>query len=156
MSNHRLGVTRGTLSIPSIESRSYLRLFWQGLWLGREHAEIYRHRIYGPIMMMMDDHILFEANADLIQSAHEIIQRPDVGCVRLVPWPGPTLPYDVDGFGEIDKSLEYAVSLQASFWKPQTLRDILDPRWSPWEVELKGARRRGPTISDSSAARPAP
>lgn len=94
-----------------------------------------------PFLMMMDDHIIFECNDALIQSAHEIIQRPDMGCVRLVPWPGPTLPYDVDGFGEIDKSLEYAISLQASFWKPQTLRDILDPAWTPWEVELRGSQK---------------
>jgi hypothetical protein len=95
---------------------------------------------HDPFLMMMDDPSSLRTH-DLVQSAHEIIQRPDVGCVRLVPWPGPTLPYDVDGFGEIDKSLEYAISLQASFWKPQTLRDILDPKWSPWEVELKGSQR---------------
>jgi len=94
-----------------------------------------------PFMMMMDDHIVFEVNAALIQTAREIIQRPDVGCVRLVPWPGPTLEYDVLGFGEIDKAQEYAISLQASFWKPQTLRDLLDRKWSPWEVELKGSQK---------------
>lgn len=94
-----------------------------------------------PFLMFMDDHILFEANSNLIISAHEIIQRNDVNCVRLVPWPGPTQPYDVDGFGEIDKTLEYAMSLQASFWKPQTFRDLLDSKWNPWEIELKGSQR---------------
>lgn len=94
-----------------------------------------------PFLMMLDDHILFEVNNDLVNFAWDIIQRPDVGCVRLVPWPGPTLPYNVDGFGEIDKSLEYAISLQASFWKPQTLRDLIGVRWSPWQVELEGSRR---------------
>lgn len=94
-----------------------------------------------PIMMLMDDHILFEVNVNLVNTAWEIIHRPDVGCVRLVPWPGPTLPYDVDGFGEIDKSLEYAISLQASMWKPQTFRDLLDPRWNPWQIELEGSKR---------------
>lgn len=94
-----------------------------------------------PFMMMMDDHIMFEANADLLRLASEIITRPDVGCVRLVPWPGPTLDFDVEGFGEIDKRLEYAVSLQASFWKPQTLRDLLEPGWSPWQVEVEGSKR---------------
>ena len=59
-----------------------------------------------PFLMLMDDHILFEVDNDLIRAAADIIQRPDVGCVRLVPWPGPTLPYDVDGFGEIDKALD--------------------------------------------------
>ena len=92
-----------------------------------------------PIMMMMDDHMLFEADVKLLLSAWVIIHRTDVGCVRLVPWPGPTLPYDVPGFGEIDKSLEYAISLQASMWKPQTLRDLIDPAWNPWEIELKGS-----------------
>jgi hypothetical protein len=94
-----------------------------------------------PFMMMMDDHIMFEANADLLRLASEIITRPDVGCVRLVPWPGPTLDFDAEGFGEIDKRLEYAVSLQASFWKPQTLRDLLEPGWSPWQVEVEGSKR---------------
>jgi hypothetical protein len=57
-----------------------------------------------------------------------------------VPWPGPTLG-GTESFGEIDKSLEYAISLQASFWKPQTFRDLLDRSWNPWEIELRGSQK---------------
>lgn len=96
---------------------------------------------FRPFLMLMDDFMLFEADPNLIMGAHDIISRDDVGCVRLVPWPGPTRVYDVDGFGEIDKSLEYAISLQASFWKPQTFRDLLDRSWSPWQIELEGSKR---------------
>jgi len=138
-----LGVTRGSLKIPT-ELRDKpvhcVYMLHDRGWA--ENLLTYLNALGDePFLMMMDDHIMFECNDALIQSAHEIIQRPDVGCVRLVPWPGPTLPYDVEGFGEIDKSLEYAISLQASFWKPQTLRDILDPKWNPWEVELKGSQK---------------
>jgi hypothetical protein len=94
-----------------------------------------------PVMMMMDDHMLFEADAALLAQAWDIVHRTDVGCVRLVPWPGPTLPYDVGGFGEIDKTREYAISLQASMWKPQTLRDLIEPGWNPWEIEIFGSKR---------------
>lgn len=95
-----------------------------------------------PFLMFMDDHMLFEIDIILVRAAHIFIQRPDVGCVRLVPWPGPTSPYgDSISFGEIDKTLEYGLSLQASFWKPQTFRDLLDARWNPWEIELKGSQR---------------
>ncbi len=102
-----------------------------------------RKLMYGesPFLMLMDDHIIFEVDNDLIRTAQDIIERPDVGCVRLVPWPGPTLPYNAPGFGEIDKRQEYAISLQASFWKPQTLIDLLDPGWSPWQIELLGSKR---------------
>lgn len=138
-----LGVTRGTLHIPIDLHDKPVTALYVGTDRGWA-ANLLRYLATmdnEPFMMMMDDHILFEINDALIQSAHEIIQRDDAGCVRLVPWPGPTLPYDVDGFGEIDKNLEYAISLQASFWKPQTLRDILEPSWSPWEVELRGSQK---------------
>lgn len=93
-----------------------------------------------PFLMLMDDFMLFEADAKLLQSAHTLIHADGIGCVRLVPWPGPTIEYHPD-FGEIDKSLEYAMSLQASFWKPQTFRDLLDRSWSPWQIELEGSKR---------------
>lgn len=137
-----LGVSRGTLKVPAGLGAHVFGIF---LTIDKGwSANLLRYlAVMGdePFLMFMDDHILFEVNNDLIQEAHEIIQRPDVGCVRLVPWPGPTLPFDVEGFGEIDRTLEYAISLQASFWKPQTLRDLLDLKWSPWQVELEGSKR---------------
>ena len=137
-----LGVTRGTLHIPADLRDRPVTAFYFGVDGGWASNLLRYIAINGsPFLMMMDDHIVFKVDNTLIQTAWEIIQRPDVGCVRLVPWPGPTLTYDVDGFGEIDKSLEYAISLQASFWKPQTFRDLLDRRWSPWEVELKGGQK---------------
>ena len=94
-----------------------------------------------PVMMMMDDHILFEADKQLLIFAQYMINEwKDVGCMRLVPWPGPTLQLS-DSFGEIDKALEYAISLQASFWRPQTLIDLIDPKWNPWQIELEGSKR---------------
>jgi len=94
-----------------------------------------------PFLMLMDDFMLFEADKGLLLRAWEIIHDPYHGCVRLVPWPGPTIKWDWPEFGEIDKSLEYAVSLQASFWKPQTFRDLLDRSWNPWQIELEGSKR---------------
>lgn len=94
-----------------------------------------------PFLMMMDDFMLFEADGRLIEGAHGIIHEDNIGCVRLVPWPGPTLGGNESPFGEIDKSLEYAISLQASFWKPQTFRDLLDRSWNPWEIELRGSKK---------------
>lgn len=101
----------------------------------------YLREQYRPFLLLMDDHMLFYASSDLLASAWDIIQHDDVGCVRLVPWPGPTQPYSVEGFGEIDKTQEYAISLQASFWKPATFEDLLNRSWSPWQIELEGSKR---------------
>ena len=94
-----------------------------------------------PFLMLMDDHMLFEADAGLIEKARDIVRLDNIGCVRLVPWPGPTLECGLAYFGEIDKALEYAISLQASFWRPKTFRDLLDRAWSPWQIELEGSKR---------------
>lgn len=96
-----------------------------------------------PFLMLMDDHIVFEANDYLISESYHLSYSDEIGCVRLVPWPGPTIfpPFLDTSFGEIDKSLEYAISLQASFWNPQTFRDLLDRSWSPWQIELEGSKR---------------
>jgi hypothetical protein len=137
-----LGVSRGSLRIPVDLHDKPVSAFYfvaDGGWAS--NLLRYLHTMNDePFLMFMDDHIVFEVNNELIQTAYEIVQRPDVGCVRLVPWPGPTLPYDVEGFGEINKALEYSISLQASFWKPQTFRDLLDRRWSPWEIEIEGSK----------------
>lgn len=147
-----VGVTPDTLKRPiSLRDRPI-----EAVYLGKDNgwaANLLRYLESAPdepFMMMMDDHILCDTvNNDLIRAAREIIALPDVGCVRLVPWPGPTLPYihgddfnhETDDFGEIDKALEYAISLQASFWKPQTMFDLLDPSWSPWDIEVNGSQR---------------
>lgn len=138
-----LGVTPGTLRRPIDLRYSQITCVYVGTDKGWTSNLLGYLATLGdePFLMLMDDHILFEVDNDLIRAAADIITRPDVGCVRLVPWPGPTLPYDAPGFGEIDKRLEYAVSLQASFWKPQTLRDLLEPGWSPWQVEVEGSKR---------------
>jgi len=146
-----VGVTPGSIKRP-IALRD---MPITAVYLGKDYgcaANILRYLKgqYEPFLMMMDDHVLFEVNNDLLREAEEIVSRDEVGCVRLVPWPGPTLPYiredsgfnyETDNFGEIDKSLEYAISLQASFWKPATLEDLLDASWNPWQIELEGSKR---------------
>jgi len=139
-----LGVTEGTLRIPvdlrdNPVSAYYVKrdVSWSAnllRYLATMDAD-------EPFLLLMDDYIVFEVHNNLIQAAQDMIRWDDVGCVRLVPWPGPTLPYDVEGFGEIDKRLDYAISLQASFWKPQTFIDLLDRSWNPWQVELDGSKR---------------
>jgi hypothetical protein len=98
------------------------------------------------LLLILEDYILIDVDQELIEIAENQVMRDSVGMVRLVPTPGPTLPYDRhEELGEIDKTARYSLSLQASMWKKHTLLDILlilDSFYykSAWNFELDGSR----------------
>ncbi len=93
-----------------------------------------------PFIMWFEDGIAVYADWELVSLAEQEMQNPGIGLVRLFPCPGPTLPWS-EHFGEIDKSLPYAISCQVSIWNPQTIRDILKPDETPWDFEIHGSQR---------------
>jgi len=63
-------------------------------------------------------------------------------CLRLMPIPGPDKPRaDHPEVGEILKGAEYRVSLQAAWWRKESLAAMLVAGESPWQFEVLGSRR---------------
>lgn len=95
-----------------------------------------------PFLLMLEDYIVTEVSADYMELCETAARNPIVGQVRLVPIPGPTLDWEGhDSIGEFDKEEPYAISLQASMWRPEVLQDLLVMDENPWQVETKGSRR---------------
>jgi hypothetical protein len=100
-------------------------------WLDDEQNE--------PFLLMLDDYFLVYVDRDLVKMAETAINDPSTGCIRLVP--GPNLLDTSGDFSLIAKDKPYSLSLQASMWKPQMLRDLLRKGESIWGVEHQGSKR---------------
>ena len=63
-------------------------------------------------------------------------------CLRLMPIPGPdVLCADQPELGVIRKGADYRVSLQAAWWRKESLAAVLRGGESPWQFERLGSRR---------------
>lgn len=96
------------------------------------------------ILLLLDDYMLVDVHTDFIESALRQFDNNAVAAVRLVPTPGPTLPWDGELIGEIDKRAQYSVSLQATIWRRDALKTLLAHLEeigciSPWCVEIRGS-----------------
>lgn len=102
-----------------------------------------------PFLLLLEDYIIHKADLSVLNECVSTIETyDDVGMVRLVPIPGPTLPWnDHRGqhkkIGRLDKTTHtsYCMSLQAALWKPRTLLETLEPDQNPWKTEGRGSRR---------------
>lgn len=102
-----------------------------------------------PFLLLLEDYIMYKADIQVVEECVDTIEMYDnVGMVRLVPIPGPTLPWnDHRGqhtqIGRLDKTTHtsYCMSLQAAIWKPRTLFEVLEPDLNPWKTEGRGSRR---------------
>ncbi len=113
-------------------------------WIGGMAYYIKNHCPDEPFLLMLEDYIIVHVVPERIAIAAEAVSRPDIGMVRLVPTPGPTLPYD-EHMGQFDLTKPYATSLQASWWRPSTMLTILEALIargadSAWHFELEGSR----------------
>jgi len=72
--------------------------------------------------------------------------------------PPPPFPYPADGFGRIDKSRRYSLSLQPGIWRTETLYKLLRDGENPWVTEIQGSlrvpRMRGEFLSVDHYALP--
>ena len=102
-----------------------------------------------PILLMLDDYIIQSIDFGLLEEAVKAIElHNNVGMVRLVPIPGPTLSWNNGGnhhkdIGMLDKTTHtsYCMSLQIALWKPRTLLKTLEPDLNAWKTEGRGSRR---------------
>ena len=94
-----------------------------------------------PTLVLLDDYMVDWVGTDTIAAAFHVCDKGGVGCCRVRLCPGGTLPGPLSGITEIDKSLPYAVSLQAAVWRPDVLASLILPNWTPWEVEIDGSKR---------------
>lgn len=102
-----------------------------------------------PFLLLLEDYIIYDINWKTLRECIDTIEtHDDVGMIRLVPIPGPALPWnDHRGrskvIGKLDKSKHesYCMSLQAALWKPKTLLETLEPDLNPWKTEGRGSRR---------------
>lgn len=100
-------------------------------------------------LIMQEDFIIHEVRPQMVLRAERLCRKPGVGCVRLIPLPGPDRPLagpDSEGFGEIDKvTALWVFSMQAAVWKTKVFNELLREGDSPWQAEHGGtprARRR--------------
>lgn len=93
------------------------------------------------LLFMMSDYFVKVLDAKMVGLAHELCAKPDVRHVRLRPMPHPQFPYNVEGFGVIDKRVRYSCSLQGGIWETQVLYDLMRDNENPWAVEINGSKR---------------
>ena len=99
-----------------------------------------------PFLLLLDDYIPVTILPHVVLMAYGIMHADSgVGQFRLLPCPGPTIPWHAsfafDLMGVIQPSQPYSISLQAAFWTPHALLQVVDDTDSPWDVELKGSER---------------
>lgn len=84
--------------------------------------------------------------------AHPKVIRVDLTMDRLFA-EGPRYPHNDSGnyghYGHYDlinrPGTQYQMSLQPGIWNKKLLLDILEPNWSPWELELQGTGKLNET-----------
>lgn len=96
-------------------------------------------------LLLQDDFIIHSMRSQLVPQAERLCRRPDIGCVRLKPDPGPDLPFDEpdgEGFGEIDKpNAIWVFSMQSAIWKRKLYIELLREGDTPWQAEHAGTAR---------------
>jgi hypothetical protein len=96
------------------------------------------------VLLFLEDFLLTSAvdTARVVELA-EIARRERVGCLRLAAGLPLALPptcelSEFPGLGVVGTGDPYRVTLQAAFWRIETLRRLLAPGLSAWEFEQIG------------------
>jgi hypothetical protein len=97
------------------------------------------------ILLLQEDFLIDRpVHTDRIRGCIKYALQRKAACLRLMPIPGPDVPCaDHPELGEIRIGSEYRVSLQAAWWRKDSLRKILQAGESPWQFESLGSRRSG-------------
>ena len=95
------------------------------------------------VLMMLEDFLLNRRVVSpllirLLEELHEL----QGAYLRLRPFPPADFPLArFPLLGEIEPGAPYRAALQAAFWKVESLRELLIPGETPWEMEHLGSRR---------------
>lgn len=101
-------------------------------------------RIKTPyILYFQEDYWINETvNAAAIADYVVAMERNSFNYVRLLSFPRPDGEFPGDArLGIISDGASYRTSVQASIWRTQVLRDLVDPTESPWQFEINGTER---------------
>lgn len=95
------------------------------------------------IIMFFDDFLPYaEFNNDIIRKLVRHSYDFNVGCLRLMPCPGPTsLWHGTKHLGVINENDPYRFSLQAAIWDRKLLLELIKPGEDAWETEVNGSKR---------------
>ncbi len=93
------------------------------------------------IMFLEDFLIQSPVDTSAIKRYAKIAINSNSGCLRLSPYPPPTIPLpDYSDLGFIMAEDLYRVSTQVAIWQVGTLRRLLIPGFSAWDFELSGSQ----------------
>jgi hypothetical protein len=95
------------------------------------------------ILLLQEDFLIDRfVDTERIRGLIGYAAEKDAACLRLMPIPGPDTPCaDQPQIGEIRKGAAYRVSLQAAWWRKESLAAVLAAGESPWQFECLGSRR---------------
>jgi hypothetical protein len=95
------------------------------------------------VLYFQEDYWINErVNSSAIEDYVTIMERDGLHYVRLLSFPKPDRDYAGDErLGVIATQSSYRTALQASIWRKEVLRDLIDPRETPWEFEINGTER---------------
>jgi hypothetical protein len=95
------------------------------------------------ILLLQEDFLIDRpVDTERIQKLIGYAVEKKAACLRLMPIPGPDRSCeDHPEVGEIRKGADYRVSLQAAWWRKQSLAEVLKMGESPWQFERLGSRR---------------
>lgn len=104
------------------------------------------------VLLLLDDFILkHPVDYRKLESLIDLMQECNSPYLTIFGLPVPSKIVNKSLFvGTIDTDEPYLISLQASLWKVEFLREICKPGESPWEFEIYGSERARDIISENS------
>ncbi|MEP7272581.1 MAG: hypothetical protein ABI882_13840 [Acidobacteriota bacterium] len=95
------------------------------------------------LLYLQEDYWISErVNGAAIADYVALMEENNLSYVRLVALPPPDGDFDGDDrLGIIGDTDGYRASLQASLWRKDVLRTLIDPNETPWEFEWNGTER---------------
>ena len=95
-----------------------------------------------PFLLMQEDFLLnAPVRQELVERGLKILERDNVGAVRLYPCPGSTESISSENpyYGRVARHTRYRTSCQATIWKPEYLHAIASRFNTPAEFEIDGS-----------------
>jgi len=99
------------------------------------------------ILWLQEDYFLTKpVDTDGLAHLFSYITSNNLDYFRLIPVPGPKhpmgkIPKTSYSYGQLEPGEAYRTSLQAAFWKKDTLRSLLVPGESGWQFEKRSIER---------------
>jgi hypothetical protein len=97
----------------------------------------------GSVLLLQEDFLIDRpVQTEKVSQLIGYAEARQAACLRLMPIPGPDeMCADQPELGVIRTGAEYRVSLQAAWWRKESLAAILRAGESPWQFERLGSRR---------------